>query len=55
MNPKTQANLWEAMRGEAFAHAKYLLFAQQAHAPEKIRAQMHQRVEDFEREAQDER
>ncbi|HVA72039.1 MAG TPA: rubrerythrin family protein [Candidatus Limnocylindrales bacterium] len=30
MNQKTQENLLTAMHGEAFAHAKYLLYAKQA-------------------------
>ncbi len=30
LNPKTQENLSTAMHGEAFAYAKYLLFAEQA-------------------------
>jgi rubrerythrin len=30
LNPKTKENLLTAMHGEAFAHAKYLLFAEQA-------------------------
>lgn len=30
MNPLTQANLVSAMHGEAYAYAKYMLFAEQA-------------------------